>query len=74
MIPEPATLRGDFLNIDIIGTCTIKAALVCVLLDTQWGGVTKSWGSTDVIGTLVGFVLLTVLLFLFSECGGERRL
>jgi hypothetical protein len=50
----------------------ITGALLCYLLALQWGGITKRWGSSDVIGTLVGFVVLT-LAFLVCECyQGER--
>jgi MFS transporter, DHA2 family, glioxin efflux transporter len=36
------------------------ASFVCLILALQWGGVSKSWGSSEVIGTLVGFVVILV--------------
>jgi hypothetical protein len=35
-------------------------ALQCLLLALYWGGVLKPWAHTDVIGTLVGFGVLTL--------------
>jgi hypothetical protein len=50
------------------------AADVCYPLALQWGGVTKAWSSADVIGIIVGFVLIFVL-FVVIECWmGERAL
>ena len=43
---------------DIPGFLIITSAVVCYLLAMEWGGVLKSWGSSDVIGTLVGCVVL----------------
>jgi hypothetical protein len=41
---------------DVLGFLVVVCAVVCYLLAMQWGGVMKSWGSADVIGTLVGSV------------------
>ena len=58
--PVKATWKEKFLQMDILGTFTMLAALICFLLALQWGGVTKSWGSADVVGTLVGAALLAI--------------
>jgi hypothetical protein len=50
------------------------AAVVCYLLALQWGGVTKSWGNSQVVGTLVGFVLLLILFVIIEWWTGERAL
>lgn len=44
---------------DLPGACLIMAAVVCYILALQDGGVTKAWNSSQVIGLLVGFVLIT---------------
>ena len=72
--PATASLREKVLNIDTVGTMLVISALICILLDMQWGGTTKSWSSSDVIGTLVGFVLLTLLFTLNEIWQGERAL
>lgn len=59
---------------DLLGTFTIMAAVVCYLLALQWGGVTKSWRNSDVIGTLIGFGLLLILFVIIEWYMGERAL
>ena len=55
-----------------LGTFTIMAAIVCFLLALQWGGVTKAWSDSSVIGTLVGFGLLLVVFGFVEWCMGDR--
>ncbi len=70
----PATLKQKLVNMDLIGTFTIMVALICILLVMQWGGITKPWNSPDVIGTLIGFVLLTILFVANEIWQGEQAL
>lgn len=67
-------LREKLLQMDIVGTFTIIAALVCFLLAMQWGGLTKAWNSPDVVGTLVGFFVLTIVFVTIEALLGERAL
>lgn len=53
-----ATWKEKILQLDLSGTFLLTCAVVCIILALQWGGTTKSWGSADVIGTLVGFFLI----------------
>lgn len=62
------------LQMDLIGTGLILAAVICLLLALEWGGVTKPWNSSDVIGTLIGFGLITVLFVLVEWWQGSRAL
>ncbi|KAJ8062201.1 hypothetical protein OCU04_008754 [Sclerotinia nivalis] len=71
-VPAPATLKEKTLQMDLPGTFTIMASLVCFFLALQWGGQTKAWKSADVIGTLIGFVLLLVLFIAIQYFQGER--
>lgn len=64
--PVEAPLREKLLSMDPLGTFVFMGSMVCFLLALQWGGVSKSWGSADVIGTLVGFAVI-LALFLFIE-------
>src|ERR1700712_3448961 len=57
-VPTQASLKEKVLQMDLPGTFVIRAAIVCYILALQWAGQSKSWGSSDVIGTLVGFVLI----------------
>ncbi|KAF9634907.1 hypothetical protein BFW01_g5802 [Lasiodiplodia theobromae] len=60
------------LHMDLPGFFVVMAAVVCLLLALQWGGVTKDWDSPDVIGTLVGFALITVLFLVIEWWQGPR--
>jgi Fungal trichothecene efflux pump (TRI12) len=66
------SLKEILLQLDLLGTIVIIGAMTCFLLDTQWGGVTKSWGSADVVGTLVGFGILTVAFIAIQVFLKER--
>ena len=50
------------------------AALICYILALQWAGVTKPWSSADVIGTLIGWILLTIVFALVEWKQNERAL
>ncbi|ESZ94444.1 hypothetical protein SBOR_5162 [Sclerotinia borealis F-4128] len=71
-VPERATLKEKILQMDLPRTFTIMASLVCFFLALQWGGQTKGWKSADVIGTLIGFVLLLILFIVIQYSQGER--
>ena len=57
---------------DPLGTFTIMAAIVCFLLALQWGGVTKAWSDSSVIGTLVAFGLLMLIFGVVEWFMGDR--
>lgn len=59
---------------DLIGTSLVLAAVTCLLLALQWGGVTKAWSDSEVIGTLVGFGLITILFVGVEWWQGDRAL
>jgi len=59
---------------DIPGFLLVTASVVCYLLAMQWGGALKSWGSADVIGTLVGCVVLFFAFLAVEWFQGERAL
>ena len=59
---------------DIPGAALILAAAVCYLLAMQWGGITKPWSDSTVIGTLVGFGLIVILFIAWEYHLGERAL
>lgn len=61
-------------QMDLLGTFAIMAAVTCLLLALQWGGVTKGWKSADVIGTLVGFVLIMLAFVGIEYFQGSRAL
>jgi len=67
-----ASLKEKLLQMDMLGTSTILAAVVCYLLALQYCGVTKPWSSSVVIGLLVGSVLLIIAFVALEWRMGER--
>lgn len=73
-VPAKATLKEKILQMDLPGTFIILAAIVCYILALQWGGQTKLWSSSDVIGVLVGFVLISAVFVAIEWCQGDRAM
>lgn len=67
-------MREVIRNFDLLGLVLYISALVCYLLALSWGGVTFKWSSSKVIGTLIGWVLLTILFIANEIWMGERAL
>lgn len=72
--PVKATWREKILQMDPLGTFIIMAAIICYILALQWGGTTRAWGDSTVIGTLVGFVLLLITFGVNEYYMGDRAL
>ncbi len=72
--PVEAPFKEKLLQMDFPGTFTIMAAAVCYLLAMQWGGATKPWNDSSVIGTLIGFGLLTIAFVAIQYFQGDRAL
>jgi MFS family permease len=69
-----ATLMEKIKYIDILGMVTIIAAILCLLLVLQWGGVSKSWRLADVVSTLIGFgVLMTAFVIVLVPSIMKQR-
>ncbi|QSZ35596.1 hypothetical protein DSL72_008466 [Monilinia vaccinii-corymbosi] len=52
-VPDQYTslsLRRKFANMDLIGTVTFLGAICCLTLALQWGGQTKLWRSSQIVG------------------------
>jgi MFS transporter, DHA2 family, glioxin efflux transporter len=58
--PQRASLKEKLLQMDLPGSFTLMAAVVCYLLAMQWGGTSRAWSSGSVIGTLVAFGVLII--------------
>lgn len=59
---------------DLPGAALIMAAVICYILALQYGGVTKLWSSSVVIGLLVGFVLIVVVFGIVEYLQKNRAL
>ncbi|ROW16766.1 hypothetical protein VPNG_01626 [Cytospora leucostoma] len=49
------------LNLDPAGFILLLGSILCYILALQWGGTSKSWGSSTVVGLLVGWIVLGAL-------------
>lgn len=72
--PQKASAREKLLQLDLAGSKLILGAMICLLLALQWGGMTKSWNSAEVIATLVGFVVIILVSTANEIWMGERAL
>lgn len=72
--PADATLKEKFLQMDPLGTVLIMGAITSFILAMQYGGATKAWDSSEVIGLLVGFVLMTIAFVVLEWHQGERSM
>ncbi|ESZ96944.1 efflux pump antibiotic resistance protein [Sclerotinia borealis F-4128] len=68
------SLRRKIANMDLIGTVTFLGAICCLTLALQWGGQTKPWHSSQIIGLFVGFGLLTIAFCCIQARRGENAL
>ena len=74
MKPVPISTKELLLTFDLPGMFVLIGAMVCYFLALEWGGITKAWSSSEVIGTLVGSILLTILFGVIEWKQGERAL
>lgn len=70
--PVEATLTEKIIQLDPNGCGLILSAVVCYTLALQWGGMKKPWSNSTVIGTLIGFILLTGIFIANEIWMGER--
>lgn len=62
------------MHLNPVSVILIMAAVVCYLLAMQWAGQSKPWSHPDVIGTLVGFVVILIVFIVVEQLMGERAL
>lgn len=72
--PARASFREILLQLDIPGCVMIIGSLICYLLALQHGGITQSWGSSQPVGLLVGWVSLAIAFALIEWFQGDRAL
>ncbi|CAM1502575.1 Fc.00g073510.m01.CDS01 [Cosmosporella sp. VM-42] len=70
--PLEASWKEKLLQLDPVGSTLILAMVACFSLAMQWGGLTKSWSNSEVIGTLVGSVLLAIATAVNEAWMGEK--
>ncbi|KAJ5833437.1 efflux pump antibiotic resistance protein [Penicillium riverlandense] len=69
-LQEP--LREKLLQLDLPGTALLIGAMICYVFALQWGGITRPWSDSAVVGTLVGFGVLLVTYAVVQWVQKER--
>jgi MFS family permease len=72
--PLPATLKEKFLQMDPVGVVLCMASIITFIMAFEYGGQSKAWNSSVVIGLLVGFPLITALFVVWEYYQGERAM
>lgn len=72
--PEEATLVEKIRQMDPLGVVLMMSATITYILALQYGGVAYSWGSSTVVGLLVGFVLIIAAWGVLQWYQGERSM
>ncbi|RAL08035.1 MDR family MFS transporter [Aspergillus homomorphus CBS 101889] len=66
------SIRAKWARMDPLGCAIFLGAVCCLLLALQWGGQTRPWISSTVIGLLVGAAVLA-LLFVYVQWKRKER-
>ena len=69
--PPATSLKNKMLHLDPIGICLTMAAIICFILGLQNAGTTLPWTSSEVIGLLLGFGVISIALVIWSIYLGE---
>lgn len=72
--PVEATWKEKFLQMDFLGAAFVMGLIVSYILAVQYGGQTKAWRSSEVIGLLVGAFAIFVTFVFWEIYQGERAM
>lgn len=69
-----ASIREKLFQMDFTGSLLATGSMVCFITAMHWGGVTKPWSSTAVIGCLVASAVLAGLFIVNERLMGSRAM
>ncbi|KAK5158088.1 hypothetical protein LTS14_004011 [Recurvomyces mirabilis] len=72
--PAEAPLSEKLLQLDLVGAALMMGLIVCYILALQYGGQTHLWKSSEVIGLIVGFVLILAVFVCWEIYQKERAM
>jgi MFS family permease len=72
--PVEASWKEKLLQMDPVGVAMIMGAILMYILVLQYGGQTKAWDSSDVIGLIIGFVVILIIFGIWEYFQGERAI
>jgi MFS transporter, DHA2 family, glioxin efflux transporter len=66
--PKSATLGEKLLQMDPVGAILAMGAVISYILALHYGGTMYAWNSSQVVGLLVGFVVLSAAFVAWEWC------
>ncbi len=72
--PKSATLHEKLLQMDPVGVILVMGAVISYILALHYGGQTYAWDSSQVVGLLVGFVVLSAAFVAWEWCQENRAM
>ncbi|KAF1937568.1 MFS general substrate transporter [Clathrospora elynae] len=72
--PKAASLGERLLQMDLVGAILVMGAVVSYILALHYGGAIYKWKSSQVVGLLVGFVVLSVAFAAWEWCQVDRAM
>ena len=72
--PKSATLREKLLQMDPVGVILVMGAVISYILALHYGGETYAWNSSQVVGLLVGFVVISTAFVAWEWCQQDRAM
>ncbi|KAK1764303.1 major facilitator superfamily domain-containing protein [Phialemonium atrogriseum] len=72
--PAQAKLTEKLLQMDLLGTVMVMGAVISYILALQYGGQSKAWNSSEVVGLLVGFFVISAAFAAWEITQGERAM
>jgi MFS transporter, DHA2 family, glioxin efflux transporter len=72
--PEQATMKEKLLQMDFVGASLVMGIIISFILALEYGGQTKPWNSSVVIGLLVGCFAISIAFCAWEVYQGERAM
>ena len=72
--PKSAPLREKLMQMDPVGAILVMGAVISYILALHYGGQAYTWNSPQVVGLLVGFVVLAATLVVWEWCQEDRAM
>jgi MFS transporter, DHA2 family, glioxin efflux transporter len=72
--PKSATLGEKLLQMDPVGAILTMGAVISYILALHYGGTIYAWNSSQVVGLLVGFVVLSAAFAAWEWCQEDRAM
>ena len=72
--PKSATLREKLMQMDLVGVILVMGAVISYILALHYGGLMYAWNSSQVVGLLVSFVVLSATFVVWEWCQEDRAM